>query len=49
MENYKEMYLTLFCAVEDAVEILTKAQQKCEDIYVSELRIAEKEQGDKKD
>ena len=44
MENYKEMYLSLFRAVEDAVEILTNAQQKCEDIYVSELRIIENEQ-----
>ncbi len=42
------MYLTLFRAVEDAIETLISAQQRCEDMYVSQLQIAEKEQSDKK-
>ena len=35
MENYKEMYLNLFRAVTDTIEILKKAQQECEEIYIS--------------
>lgn len=34
MENYKEMYLTLFKAISDAKEILEKAQIKAEEIYI---------------
>ena len=37
MSNYKEMYFTLFSAVEDAINILISAQQKSEDIYSSEI------------
>jgi len=33
------MYKILFNAAEDAINILIKAQQKCEDIYVSEISI----------
>jgi len=36
MPDYKEMYLTLFRAVEDAVNILIEAQQECEEMYISE-------------
>lgn len=32
--NWKQMYLQLFNAVSDAVEILNKAQQKCEEMYI---------------
>ncbi len=35
MENYKEMYRELFIAVTKAIEILQKAQQKCEEMYIS--------------
>ena len=35
MPDYKEMYLTLFRAVEDAVNILIEAQQECEEMYIS--------------
>ena len=35
MEKYKEMYLELFSEVEKAIDILIKAQQKCEEIYVN--------------
>ena len=34
MPNYKEMYLTLFNAVTDALELLEQAQQKSEEIYI---------------
>lgn len=43
MKDYKRMYLTLMDAVEKATEILIKAQQRCEDIYVSELVVLSKE------
>ena len=39
MSNYEKMYKILFNAAEDAINILIKAQQKCEDIYVSEISI----------
>ena len=31
--DWKQMYLHLFNAVSDAIEILSKAQQKCEEMY----------------
>ena len=34
LPNYKEMYLTLFNAVTDALELLKQAQQKSEEIYI---------------
>ena len=34
MPNYKEMYLTLFRATEDAIAQLIAAQQICEEIYL---------------
>ena len=36
MADYKKMYLRLFHAVTDSIEILTKAQQDCEEIYISD-------------
>jgi len=39
LSNYEKMYKILFNAAEDAINILIKAQQKCEDIYVSEISI----------
>lgn len=35
MADYKEMYLTLFRATEDAVNILIDAQRKCEELYMT--------------
>ena len=32
--DWKAMYLHLASAVEDAVRILIKAQQQCEDMYI---------------
>ena len=49
MADYKKMYLTAMDAMEKAVELLTAAQQKCEDIYVetggeeSELFVMDRE------
>ena len=34
MPDYKEMYLTLFRATEDAIAQLIAAQQICEEIYL---------------
>jgi len=34
MPDYKEMYLKLFCATEEAVNLLIDAQQACEELYV---------------
>ena len=36
MPNYQKMYLRLFNAVTDSIEILTKAQQDCEEFYISD-------------
>lgn len=35
MPDYKEMYLTLFRATEQAIDLLISAQQTCEDMYVN--------------
>ena len=35
MPDYKEMYLTMVRASEDAVNTLIRAQQKCEELYLS--------------
>ena len=36
MPDYKEMYLTLFRATEDAINRLIAAQQLCEEMYLSD-------------
>lgn len=33
--NYKEMYLKLFRASENAINLLVSAQQECEEMYLS--------------
>lgn len=35
MPNYKEMYLKLFRASEEAMNVLIAAQRECEELYVS--------------
>ena len=35
MADYREMYLRLFRATTRAIEMLTEAQQECEEIYLS--------------
>lgn len=35
MPDYKEMYLTMVRASEDAINCLTEAQKKCEELYIS--------------
>ena len=35
MPDYKEMYLTLFRATEQALGILIEAQRSCEELYLS--------------
>ncbi len=34
MPDYKEMYLTLFRATEQAINTLIAAQQECEELYL---------------
>lgn len=34
MPDYKEMYLTLFRATEQAINALIAAQQQCEELYM---------------
>ena len=36
MPDYKEMYLKLFRAAEEAVNILIAAQRDCEEMYISD-------------
>ena len=47
MEDYKQMYLTLFHATEEAANLLIQAQQKCEELYISSGE-AESDQEDPK-
>lgn len=35
MPDYKEMYLKMFRASEEAINILITAQQECEELYIS--------------
>ena len=35
MPDYKEMYLTLFRASEEAINLLIAAQRTCEELYIS--------------
>ena len=35
MPDYKEMYLNLFRASEEALDILIAAQRKCEEMYLA--------------
>lgn len=36
MPDYKEMYLKMFQASEDAINILIAAQRACEELYISQ-------------
>lgn len=36
MPDYKKMYYELFRASEEAIRILTEAQRRCEELYISE-------------
>ena len=48
MPDYKKMYLTLFKASEEAISLLIKAQQECEELYLSvpepELKVLEQDE-----
>jgi hypothetical protein len=33
--DYKKMYFKMVSAMEDAIELLIKAQQDCEELYIS--------------
>lgn len=35
MTDYKELYITLFRATEQAVNLLIAAQRECEELYLS--------------
>ena len=45
MPDYKEMYLKMVRASEQAIRILVKAQQECEELYISapepELKVSD--------
>lgn len=49
MPDYKKMYLTLFRATEETVNILIAAQRECEELYCSapevELKLVPPDQG----
>ena len=36
MSNYKELYLKMFRASEEAVNILLEAQRECEELFISQ-------------
>lgn len=35
MPDYKKMYLTMFQASEDAINLLIQAQRRCEELYMA--------------
>jgi len=37
MPDYKEMYLKIFRASEQAIDLIIRAQRECEELYISEL------------
>lgn len=39
MLDYREMYLTMLRASEQAIKILTEAQQQCEEMYVDDSQV----------
>ena len=39
MSDYKELYFTLFRATEQALNILIAAQQRCEELYISQPEV----------
>lgn len=41
MANYRKMYLEMCHACDDAVEILIKARQLCEELYISSQDVCE--------
>lgn len=51
MPDYKEMYLRIFRASEQAISILIEAQRECEELYISspepELQIIELPENEK--
>ncbi len=46
MPDYKEMYLTLFRASEDAINTLIEAQRRCEELYLASGEEDEKQEGE---
>lgn len=46
MVDYKEMYLTMARAAEQANRVLIEAQQKCEELYMTGEREEEKNSGE---
>lgn len=47
MADYRKMYLTMLKASEEAINLLIKAQQECEELYISspepEIRVLDPE------
>ncbi len=39
MPDYKEMYIKMFRASEEAINILTAAQRECEEMFISSPEI----------
>ena len=47
MPDYKKMYLTMVNATEQAMAMLIKAQQTCEELYIGKDKAAEAAAPDK--
>lgn len=47
MADYKEMYLALFRATEEAISTLVAAQQECEEMYIAAEEEDKKDQEEK--
>ena len=44
MADYQKMYLHLFHAVEDAIQLLIEAQRACEELYMNGEKEAEQKE-----
>ena len=45
MPSYKEIYLTMMRATEQAIRILIEAQKKCEELYLADMDDKEEAEG----
>lgn len=48
MPDYKAMYLSLFNSVTDAIEILSEAQKKAEEIYINSCETGDEQSSEDK-
>ena len=45
MPDYKELYLTMLTATEEAINRLIEAQQTCEELYIESIKEQKEQEG----